>query len=211
MINSISWKSIKYIIITAYLLLMSTPGNAQQNNDIFEGYVFSEDSVPVEDAYIINYRNMKIVTSDSNGYFKTPVNPGDSLMINHISLSPKVIHANHNSATDNLFYIDFKIYTLNTCVMRQAAEGVNMENFERNIQKIYKSIEKQGFRHGDPKPMAKNDLPFDLSRLGTGNASVNLLTIAQMIQQSRRNRYLKVKTKKKKEKKKKVKKKDMIN
>ncbi len=206
MIDSICRRCAKYIVVLGGLLFISTICKAQTNNGFFEGYVFSEDSVPVEDAYIINYSDMRIVTTDSNGHFKTPYNPGDSLMINHISLSPIVIHSNLNEATDNTFYIDFKIYTLQTCVMRHNAEGVNMENFERNIQKIYKSIEKEGFRHGDPKPMTNNGLPIDLSRLTTGNASVNLLTIADIIKQSRRNKYLKVKTRKTKQKKK-----DLIN
>ncbi len=188
---------LKNVVVLLMFIFVCEFSNAQDNNKVlFEGYIFSEDSLPVENAYVINYSNQKIVTTDSLGYFKTPFNEGDSLMINHISLNPLVVHANRNISIDNRYYIDYKIYTLESCLLRKEAEGVNIANFERNIQVIYKSIEKLGYKRNIIKPMDSNKLPIDLGKLGSGNASVNLLTIRDMIMQARRNRYLKVKTKK---------------
>ncbi len=191
---------LKYLRWVFLLCIINTIGVdlvAQDSDKLFEGYVYFEDSIPVENAYIINYRNQKIVTTDSLGYFKTSYIEGDSLMINHISLSPRVVYSNLNSARENTYYIDYKIYTLQTCVMRTEGQGVNIDNFNRNIQVIYKSIEKLGYKRNMFKPMDRNKMPIDLSKLGSGNASVNLLTVRDLIKQARRNRYLKVKTKSK--------------
>ncbi len=165
--------------------------NAQDSSKVFEGYILEEDSFPVENAYVINYRDQKIVATDSTGYFKTDFEDGDSLMINHISLSPTVIHANSQKASENLYIIDYKMYTLQTFVKQDEDKSRDLRNFEANISKIYKDLEKEGFRMGlSMDQLRKEDLPFFMDMMGKGpNASVNLLSIRDLLQQRRRKKY----------------------
>jgi len=59
--------------LTILFLFFVTTLIAQNPSDsviVFSGYILSEDSVPMENAYLINYRDTKIVMTDSTGYFK---------------------------------------------------------------------------------------------------------------------------------------------
>lgn len=174
-------------IVLILCLISSTNSKAQDSTKIFEGYIYAEDSLPVENAYVINYRTQKIVMTDENGYFHTPMQVGDSLMINHVSLSPTVIHANTGPAFLNVFVVDFKMYTLKTCVLRSQEKTRDMKNFETNIAKIYDSLKKEGFRMGlSMDQLRREDMPFFMDMMGRGpNASVNLLSIRDLLKQHR--------------------------
>ncbi len=177
----------RLITLVVCLIILVFNAKAQDSSQVFEGYIFEEDSFPVENAYVINYRTQKIVATDSMGYFKTPFEEGDSLMINHISLAPTVIHANGKEAYENLFIIDYKMYTLQTFVLQDEDKSRDMRNFEANISKIYKDLEKEGFRMGiSMDRLRKEDLPFFMDMMGRGpNASVNLLSIKDLLKQRR--------------------------
>jgi len=107
-----------------------------QDNILFQGYVFSEDSVPVEDAFLINYRTSKIVTTDKNGYFKTSLLQGDSLMINHLTLSPKVIYAEKADSETINVYVPYRTYIL------KAISSGNYEKEKKNIEESMKQVKK---------------------------------------------------------------------
>ncbi|MGV8134339.1 MAG: hypothetical protein AB2L20_03920 [Mangrovibacterium sp.] len=54
------------LLLSGWIILIASAVAAQDKSDstfIFSGYIFSEDSVPIENAYLINYRNTKIVTN----------------------------------------------------------------------------------------------------------------------------------------------------
>jgi len=63
------------ILFIIQLLFLSCIVYAQQpqkgKNILFQGYIFSDDSIPIENAFIINYRTSKIITTNESGYFKT--------------------------------------------------------------------------------------------------------------------------------------------
>ncbi len=179
----------KYIFFIAlFLTIIGTAKiEAQDSTKVFEGYIYAEDSLPVENAYVINYRTQKIVMTDENGYFHTPMLEGDSLMVNHISLSPTVIHANNGPAFLNVYIVDFRVYTLKTCVLRSQDKTPDLKNFETNMAKIYDSLKKEGFRMGlSMDQLRKEDMPFFMDMMGRGpNASVNLLSIKDLLKQHR--------------------------
>ncbi|MGQ8335080.1 hypothetical protein ACUNWD_00900 [Sunxiuqinia sp. A32] len=110
---------------------------AQTNEDddfIFQGYILSEDSIPMENVYIINYRNTKIVATDESGYFKTWVKEGDSLMVNHIALSPKILHGNNRPASDNINYITYNSYMIGNVSSNDFKK--ELELFDLNMKQI---------------------------------------------------------------------------
>ncbi len=113
-----------------------TFGKTEESTFVFSGYIFSEDSVPFENVYLINYRDTKIVATNEKGFFKMNVQAGDSLMINHISLKPTVILANGESAKTNNFYIEFRRYQI---------KAVSTDKYKREKENLNKNMENISF------------------------------------------------------------------
>ena len=154
--------------ITGWLLFFSILAEAQNPVEtfLFSGYIFSEDSVPVENAHLINYRDTKIVTTDSTGRFSIFVQPDDSLMINHLSLQPMVIHANKGKTSSNLFFVGYRIYQLKTV----ASNNYNIEYhyFEQNIKKLYEDLEREGLRNPLTIPRRSYENPYNPDKTSLG-------------------------------------------
>jgi hypothetical protein len=78
--------------ILLILLLASCFTSAQQIETFqIEGKVVDEGGLPVEDAYIFNFRETDKYVSRANGIFKIWVQASDSLAISHISYLRKVV------------------------------------------------------------------------------------------------------------------------
>lgn len=135
------------IFLTCWIILLTSAVDAQNKNDsvfVFSGYIFSEDSVPVEDAYLINYRDTKIVATDVAGYFSVSVQGNDSLMINHLSMQPLIIHPKPGNAASNIYYLKHKRYQIKTV----SSEGnIEHQNFEKNVQNMKTALENMGLQH----------------------------------------------------------------
>ncbi|MFV0376141.1 MAG: hypothetical protein ACK5JD_02430 [Mangrovibacterium sp.] len=130
------------------LFIMSAQLSAQEPEQpktiLFQGYLLAEDSIPVENAYLINYRSMKVVATDSTGYFRTWAEEGDSLMINHLSLQPKVVFANKRSKNENRFRVDYRIYVIKPVVTNEYA--LQLKYFEKNMKLMYAQLENLGYQ-----------------------------------------------------------------
>ena len=130
------------LLLPLFFLGLSLYTAAQDQNQqptgtvVFHGYIFTEDSVPVEDAFLINYRTSKIVTTDKKGYFKTLLLQGDSLMINHLSLSPKVIYAEKADSETIKVYVPYRTYIL------KAISSGNYEKEKKNVDESMKQVKK---------------------------------------------------------------------
>lgn len=161
------------------------------NKDVvpFQGYIFSEDSLPVENAYIINYRNLKINVTDGTGYFSTFLQSGDSLMINHLSLAPKIVYANRNKASDNKFYVPIRLHTLKPVFINEVKYKMEMKHAQKNINNLYQELERLGLRNTN-KAIAYNPaLPFRMMPPGRmSGVSVDVLNLSRMIRESRKAR-----------------------
>jgi len=105
---------------------------------IFSGYVFDSDSIPVEGVYLLNCRTLMAVSTDSSGHFRTRVQPGDSLVTNHISYKRMFIHGNEKSAAENIFFLSIRPYEISPVIVK--SYEVDLANFEKNMQFIYKQI-----------------------------------------------------------------------
>jgi hypothetical protein len=75
------------------ILLLATCFTSAQQIETFqiEGKVVDEGGLPVEDAYIFNFRKTDKYVSRANGVFKIWVQASDSLAISHISYLRKVV------------------------------------------------------------------------------------------------------------------------
>ena len=129
----------KYLLLPfLFISLISAAQNQQpKENVILQGYVFTEDSVPVENAFLINYRTSRIITTDHKGYFKSFVAQGDSLMINHVSLAPKVLYVISSNPGLEKVYVPYRTYIL------KAISTGNYEKERQNVEESMKEVKKE--------------------------------------------------------------------
>mgnify|MGYP000997821240 CR=1 FL=1 len=155
------------LFLTGWIILFTSAVDAQNKSDstfIFRGYIFSEDSVPVESAHLINYRNTKIVTTNSTGYFSVSVQKGDSLMINHLSMQPLVIHSNKKEAVSNIFYVTYRSYQIQTIFSNY---NIEQYYFEQNIKRIRQSLQQSGLQH-IKSPRGSDNNPYNPDKTSLG-------------------------------------------
>lgn len=154
------------LILPVSLLFCTLLSTAQEHPPtiVFSGYIFSEDSVPAENVHVINYRDTKIVMTDSTGHFTIFAEEGDSLMINHISLQAKVIYANGRKATANRFYVPYRAYQLRSVATHHFARDYH--HFEQNIKKLNSDLQKLGYIPPEYKGNDNNPYNPDKENLG---------------------------------------------
>ncbi|WP_423127382.1 hypothetical protein [Gaoshiqia sp. Z1-71] len=136
----------------------------QQEAFLFEGYVFTEDSIPLENAHLINYRTTKIVTTNHQGLFRTSVFEGDSLKINHVSMSPVTIHARKPADRQNKYYLPYRTYLINP--MSMPTYQKEYEHSENNAEQIREEAEDQLLI--DPNMRSGKDNPYDDDEVNPG-------------------------------------------
>lgn len=161
----------KYILLSG-IIFLSLHGNAQQGKFIYEGYLFSEDSIPIENAHLISYRTTKIITTDQHGHFRTWVEDGDSLMINHISLAPMIVHVKRSKHPD-LIYVPNRTYRI------QSVSNIEFKRKQeyalRNMQLINDKLSMIQIRDTVPKTVNVN--PYDDEKISQG---INLKGFLQL-------------------------------
>jgi len=152
------------ILFIIQLLFLSCIVYAQQpqkgKNILFQGYIFSDDSIPIENAFIINYRTSKIITTNESGYFKTLLHKGDSLMINHVSLAPKVLYFNSDVSETIRVYVPYRTYLLK--VINKGEYEKQKKNIDKNTKIVKKDILNQIYiknihRSGNVNPYNDDD------------------------------------------------------
>ncbi len=165
---------IKYAILI-FFMICSLGAIAQHesalNTIVFEGYLLTEDSIPLENALLINFRTTKMIKTNLNGYFKTSLNAGDSLMINHVAMSPKVVFANNNKASENKILVEYRTYMLNPVT------NYNYEKEHEYVLETTKQIKaeiKEQILY-DPNKQSGNDNRYDENE---NNPGVTILKLS---------------------------------
>ena len=126
------------ILCLLFIVSNAFPQDRPDSTIIFSGYVFDLDSIPIEGAYLLNCRTLKAVLTSSSGYFRMRVQPGDSLVINHIAYERIFIQANEKRASENRFFLGIKPYEVSPIVVK--SYKVELANFEKNMKIIYKQL-----------------------------------------------------------------------
>jgi len=121
-------------------MVLALFSRAQQpdNLTIFSGYILDEDSVPIQNALLVNYRTVRGYSTNEKGFFKIWVLKGDSLMINHLSYERRIIKANNEPSKSNCYYLKFAPYEMRTIAVNY--RNIEMENFHRNMKLINKQM-----------------------------------------------------------------------
>ena len=182
--NPISHPFYLNVVIAFIFLVIIIPSWAQDDSTeyFFRGQILDPDSIPVENVYLANYRNIKLYVTNEQGRFKIPVLPGDSLKTAHISFESIIIKACPPDSFP-VFILSFAIHHIGESgsyarrYRNLAGEKVLLNNFNRNWNQVLKSMQNQGcfVSRGGPKRTGSEDaLVKDLGLGFGGNSSVSL-------------------------------------
>jgi hypothetical protein len=124
-------------IATCFLILTSLFSRAQPPDSllVFSGYILDEDSLPIRNVMMVNFRTLKYCVTNENGFFRMQVNAGDSLMANHISYDRRIINTNSNRSEQNKFSLAVTHYMIKMITVK--FRDIEMENFRRNMDQIF--------------------------------------------------------------------------
>lgn len=127
------------LLVLLLLLLYSINSNAEKigRSYIFQGLVLSADSIPVENAYMVNYRNARTYTTDIDGRFRVPVQQGDSLKIVHVSFQPIIVKV---SVNDTIIILNYNENIIETVTVKLV--DVELQHFYKNMEVMKMQIDK---------------------------------------------------------------------
>lgn len=147
---------INYFLQLNCLLLLALSTQAQQiaeNTISFSGFIMNKDSLPVENAHLINCRNLTIVPTNESGYFRCKVLDGDSLAIIHISYQRIFVKPNPDPATKNCYYLTEQSYEISPVIIQTFEK--DLARFKKNMTQI--SFQMKNF--GKPNDYRRNIAP----------------------------------------------------
>jgi len=123
---------IKYLL--PVLFLIPAFAFSQEKEFMLKGRILGPDATPVENAYIINYRDLSVFSSRADGRFNIWAQPGDSLLINHISFLRKKIYADSVRKYPGI-YLEY-----DTVMIGQVNIGPDPEKLKKYVEETEKSI-----------------------------------------------------------------------
>lgn len=142
--------------------------NAQQEEFQLKGKILNSNHDPVSDAYIINFRDLKKVISQNNGDFNMWVQPGDSLMISHISYYRKKIYV--DKVKINPFII-LQIDTINIIRVDVSPNHKEDEDRARDNLKFLTELEVPSYTKIKPEMDPVNQMILENNKLMRSEAS----------------------------------------
>lgn len=126
-------------LLPAFLILFIC-FNSYSQQEVFyiEAQIVDNNSKPLGNVYILNYRNLDKAVSKQNGVFNMWVLPSDSLMISHVSYNRKVIRVFDLLVNP---IVQIELDTINIMQVNILANPLNdYEKAKKNIESINFSL-----------------------------------------------------------------------
>jgi hypothetical protein len=99
-----------------------------------KGKILGPDSLGVGDAYIINLKGLLLSTSSNDGSFNIWADPGDSLVVTHISFVKRIVIAK-DVIRNPLIYLE-----INSVMLKQVVVGDGIDPQEKALKKTVEKI-----------------------------------------------------------------------
>lgn len=141
----------------------------------FKGIILDSDSIPVENAYLINYRTLKAHATNSKGEFNIQIHRGDSLKIHHVAYEAIIVKPNAAN-TSQTFKLNFEENIIEFVDVKY--RDLEMEYFQKNMDLIRQQLAKE-FNCNYQTGYVSN--PYNPTRSNTGMAGINLFDIINLI------------------------------
>lgn len=167
-------KKIAILTIFFGIIILAASAQLVPKTFVFDGYLLTPDSSALEGAFVINYRDSKTVASDHSGYFKIVVQEGDSVMVNHVSMAPKVVKVYPTYIRKARIYVEYRIYNINPITTYD--ERKQLDNVNQSVEQIKKDIKEQILV--DPNKRTGNDNTYNES---TANPGATIIRVSPTV------------------------------
>jgi|WetSurMetagenome_2_1015567.scaffolds.fasta_scaffold334671_2 hypothetical protein len=123
------------ILLLFGICLFALYGFTQERRMIpLKGKILDSDSVGVGDAYIINLKGLLLSISSDDGSFNIWADPGDSLVVTHISFVRKIVVAK------DVFRNPLIFLEINSVMLKQVVIGDGIDPQEKSLKKTIEKI-----------------------------------------------------------------------
>lgn len=151
------------LIVSVFCLSTCLLQAQEDSSFVFHGQLLDENSAPVKDVYLINYRTLKYDRTNVDGRFDIDVLPSDSLKIYHVSYESLIIHA-YESDTIPVYQLPYEIYELfesNVSVVvkqRSVYEEILLKNFDSNWDRMLDQMQSEfSYKPASARPKMPSD------------------------------------------------------
>jgi hypothetical protein len=148
----------------------------------FQGNVFSPDSLPVENAYLVSFTTLRAYATDEKGHFDILVSSDDSLKINHLSFKPVVLVV-ANCTSPLMLYLEFQDMPIKEVSVKNSSR--ELKALQSNADNWMKQL-KNEYHYTCPKGQTNN--PYYSTKSQEQEASINLFELIKLIKFKRRHR-----------------------
>lgn len=125
----------RFIILSLLLVFFLDCFPQQSGKILISGIIINTDSVPVPDVAIININSGKTVRTNTNGFFQTEMDPGDSLLVYHISFK-KLFLTEKNNVSKIMIEPQIQEIIQVDIVDKYRKELKNLEETEKDIKRL---------------------------------------------------------------------------
>lgn len=161
------------LLLICFFMLLTMVGLAQVSVPMFQfkGQILDTDSIPVEHAYLVNYRTLRAYATDRNGRFKIPCYTGDSLKLVHVSYQSKIIKV---SPIDTTILVDYDENMLGSVTVKSV--DLELQYFNKNWENM--SLQIGQMSHYNYKN-TKVQNPYDANQF-TGTTGIRISDIIDL-------------------------------
>lgn len=168
------------------ILFLLTPllffGQEQVSIIRVQGFVYSPDSIPVENAYLISYQTLRAYATDKNGKFDILIADNDSLKVSHLSYSPTVIRAKDYKEPLKL-YMQYELNNIDEVSIR--LKNTDQINLEANMDGMLKELQNK-YYYTCPKGNVTNSYAPKTTQ--SSEVGINIFELIKWIKYKRRHK-----------------------
>ncbi len=161
------------MLLTGCIILIVVESQAQQTAStiMFSGQVLDSDSIPVEQAYLVNYRTLRAYSTNSKGRFRISVQTGDSLKVIHVAYESQIVKPTENEAIIRLKFEENMIGAVDVKYL-----DLELQYFNKNMKII--NLQLDQMRHTNYRN-TKVQNPYNTNQF-TGSTGIAISDIIQL-------------------------------
>lgn len=139
------FKSITIIISLLIVSSIAVLGQLCDSLIVFSGQLFSPDSIPAENVYLISYSTLRAYATNKNGEFNISASLSDSFKVHHVSFDPIIIKPKTDKQLIYLSYLENALDEVNI-----KYKDRNEVNMNQNVGLIKNQLSKEYYYYTKP-------------------------------------------------------------
>jgi hypothetical protein len=118
---------------------------------VFSGQLFSPDSIPAENVYLISYTNLRAYATDKNGNFTISASLSDSFKVHHVSYESIILKP---KTSKQLICLAYRENALAEVTIKHIDR--DLQNMNHNMELIKLQLTKEYYYYAKPSGAVVN-------------------------------------------------------